>query len=112
MGFQAIQIHVACASKEEAKKIAHTLVEGRLAACVQIESAVESIYLWEGKMEKSLESRLTIKSFGHLFEAIAQKVRENHSYRTPEIIATELIACDPDYLSWMAVSTKAISSSE
>jgi periplasmic divalent cation tolerance protein len=99
-----IEIHTTTADLEEAKKIAHTLVEKKLAACVNIHPVV-SVYSWEGKIEEDEEIALSIKSKSRNFEAIRKVIRSLHSYDLPAIV-TKKIEGDPDYLHWIADSTE------
>jgi len=92
-------------SEDEARKIAHYLVEHRLAACVNIVPQIESIYRWQGKIESSREWLLLIKSASDRFAAISDAIRELHSYDLPECIALAIEDGSADYLQWIAEST-------
>src|SRR5437667_11223492 len=74
-------------SKEEAEKIAHTLVERRLAACVNIVPQVQSVYRWEGKVEPAQEWLLLIKTFATALERVRKAKNEMNSYELPEGIS-------------------------
>ena len=92
-------------SQEEARKIAHGLVERRLAACVNIVPQIESIYRWEGKVETSTECLLLIKTQADLFERVRDAVKELHSYNLPECVMLELAAGSKEYLNWITENT-------
>jgi len=92
-------------SEDEARKIAHYLVEHRLAACVNIVPQIESIYRWQGKIESSREWLLLIKSSSERFAAIRDAIGELHSYDLPECIALSIEEGSADYLQWIAEST-------
>src|ERR1051325_2638035 len=92
---------VTAASAEEAERLARDLVDHRLAACVNRISPIESIYRWQGKIEKSKEELLLIKTHQSLFLQLEKRVREIHSYEVPEIIALPLIAGSDAYLKWL-----------
>jgi periplasmic divalent cation tolerance protein len=95
-------VFVTCANAREAQRIARTLVEERLAACVNIhQTAVQSVYRWKGKVEKAREILLVIKSSGRLFSCLERRVRELHSYDTPEIIALPITTGSRPYLAWI-----------
>jgi periplasmic divalent cation tolerance protein len=93
-------------SEDEARKIAHQLVERRLAACVNIVPQIESIYRWEGKMESSREWLLLIKTTAEKFAAVRDAIRELHSYDLPECIALNVEDGSPAYMEWIAESVK------
>ncbi len=100
-----IVVFVTCSSKEEASKIAHSLVQERLAACVNILSPIRSIYRWEGKICDDEEWLLIIKTQKQKFEELEKKVRSLHSYSVPEIIALPIIQGSSSYLEWLTEVT-------
>ena len=91
-----------CASPEEAEKVARTLVEKRLAACVNILPAVRSIYRWKGAIEDEKETLLLIKSSRALFGELRAEIEKLHSYEVPEAIAIPIVDGLERYLEWMA----------
>jgi periplasmic divalent cation tolerance protein len=91
-------------SREEAEKIAHALVEGSLAACVNIVSPIHSVYRWQGKVESATEHLLLIKTTAALFDAVAKAVRELHSYELPECIELSIEGGSAEYLEWIEQS--------
>lgn len=93
-------------SQEEARKLAHHLVEHQLAACVNIVPQIESIYRWQGKVESSQEWLLLIKTTAERFPAVRDAIRELHSYDLPECVALTIEDGSPDYLKWLADSVK------
>ena len=96
---------VTCGSAAEARKIAETVVKKRLAACVSILAApVESVYRWKGKLEKSRERLLIIKTSKTRLQALEREVLRLHSYETPEFIALLISGGSSKYLSWIAQS--------
>jgi periplasmic divalent cation tolerance protein len=103
---EAIVVLVTCGSEEEATKIANALVEGRLAACVNIISPVRSIYRWEGKIWDEKEWMLIIKTQKKRFEDLEKKVKSLHSYSVPEIIALPIIEGSAPYLKWLEENTQ------
>lgn len=96
-----IQVTTTIATQAEARRIAASLVEQRLAACVQIEGPLESTYRWQGQMEQSQEWRCTVKTRDTLFEAVAQAISEHHPYECPEILATPIVTGNDAYLAWL-----------
>jgi periplasmic divalent cation tolerance protein len=98
-------IFTTAGSKEEASKIAHALVERRLAACVNIVPQIESVYRWQGKVEMVLEWLLLIKTQAELYERVRDAVKELHSYDLPECVMLEVSAGSQQYLEWIAENT-------
>jgi len=103
---ESILVLVTCGSEEEALKIAHSLVEERLAACVNLVSPVRSIYRWEGKIWDEKEWILIIKTQKERFEELERKVRSLHSYSAPEIIGLPIVEGSDSYLKWLKESTE------
>lgn len=86
---------------ELAEKIAHALVREGMAACVNIVPGIRSIYRWEGKVCDDPELLLLAKSSEENFESVRSRIRQLHSYDTPEVIALPIKEGDPDYLDWL-----------
>ena len=91
-------------SQQEAGKIAHALVERRLAACVNIVPRIESVYRWQGKVETAQEWLLLIKTQAALYERVRDAVKELHSYDLPECVMLKVEAGSPEYLKWIGES--------
>ena len=101
----AIQVTTTTATEEEAKSIAKTLTEQKLAACVQIDGPIKSIYHWKGKVQEDTEWRLQIKTLETFFDKIETCINDIHSYETPEIIGTHLPHISKAYLNWLVSET-------
>ena len=106
MTSESMVVLVTCGSEEEALKIARSLVEERLAACVNLVSPVRSIYRWEGKVWDEKEWLLIIKTQKQRFEEVEKKVKALHSYSVPEIIGLPIIEGASSYLEWLTEMTK------
>jgi periplasmic divalent cation tolerance protein len=85
----------------EAETIARRLVDDRLAACVNVVTGVRSFYRWKGKIEKSPEWLLVIKSSRGRFEELRAALEKLHSYDVPEVIALPVVEGPKNYLHWM-----------
>jgi periplasmic divalent cation tolerance protein len=96
-----IIVFVTAGSAGEADHLARTLVEERLAACVNRIKSVKSVYRWQGEVEESEEELLIIKSRRELFPSVEIRVRELHSYSVPEVIALPIIEGSQGYLQWL-----------
>jgi len=96
-----IVILCTCADAEEAGKLARSLLEANLAACVNVIPQVRSYYRWKGAFETSEECLLAIKSSAQLFEALRAHIERIHSYEVPEILALPVEAGSQKYLNWL-----------
>ena len=86
---------------EEADRLARSIVEAKLAACVQILPPMTSVYFWEGKVQSEPEHLLLIKTLEDRFDALSDFIRTNHSYDVPEIVAIDADKVSEEYLSWL-----------
>lgn len=87
---------------ETAARIARTLVEEQLAACVNVVQTVRSIYRWEGKVCDEAETLAVIKTTAERYAALSARIIELHPYQVPEVIALPLADGHPPYLAWLA----------
>lgn len=101
---EPIVVLITAASAEEAMRIADTLVDAKLAACVQVLPEMHSIYLWKGEVERAREVLLIAKTTMAKFAGLQSQLRAIHSYETPEIIALPIVAGSEDYLKWLTSS--------
>ncbi len=101
-----VVIFVTAANKKEAEKIASTLIEKKLAACVNIIENVNSLFWWQGKVDRLKEALLIVKTRRTLMNKLIKKVKSLHSYAVPEIIALPIVSGDKKYLQWINESTR------
>jgi periplasmic divalent cation tolerance protein len=94
------------APEDEAEKIASTLVEEHLAACVNIHAPMTSFYWWKGKIERDAESQIVIKTTRGRLEALAIRLTELHSYELPELLVLPVAWGTEGYLEWVNASTR------
>jgi periplasmic divalent cation tolerance protein len=94
-------------NREEAEKIANALVEGELAACVNIVGPMTSVYRWEGKVEKAEEFLLVIKTWNSTYDDVEEAIKELHSYELPECIALRVEKGSEQYLEWVENSVRS-----
>lgn len=108
----AIVVLLTAANREEAVRLAEMLVAARLAACAQILPEMESVYWWEGAVQRAPEILILVKTTAGRFAAIEREVRALHSYETPEIIALPVTEASAPYIAWLASSVSPSQGSE
>jgi periplasmic divalent cation tolerance protein len=96
-----IVVFSTCGSEEEAVRIARTVIEAQLAACVNIVPAIRSIYRWQDSIQDEQEWLLVMKTKRDLFTALSARLQTVHSYEVPEAIALPIVDGLPDYLAWI-----------
>ena len=99
-------VFVTTTNDEEAASIADALVSERLAACVNILGSIESVYRWEGKVTRDREALMIIKTTDERYPELEVRVKELHSYSTPEVLALKIEHGSADYLLWVRDSTR------
>ena len=102
---QYYSIYITTKDEEEAKRIGKTLVEEKLAACINIHP-IKSIYRWGGKIEEEGETALLVKTKAELADEVIERVKELHSYEVPCIVSLPIEKGNPAYLEWIKESTK------
>ena len=103
---QALLVVTNCPDDAVADRIALALVENRLAACVNRLVSVESIYRWEGRVERATEVTLLVKSTRERYGELEQAIRQLHPYDVPEIIAVPIELGHAAYLRWISEQTR------
>ncbi len=96
-------VYITAGDLEEAKRIGRKLVEGRLAACVNI-FPVSSIYRWDNRVEESNEFGIIVKTRTDKVGQVEKRVKELHSYDVPCVISFEMNHGSEDYLNWIKES--------
>ena len=90
----------------DAGEFGRTLVEERLAACVNVVGPIRSIYRWEGAVEDATEWLLVVKARASDLAVLEARVRALHSYAVPEVLALPVYGGGAAYLAWLDVATK------
>lgn len=90
----------------DAVTFARALVETRLAACVNLLPAMDSVYRWEGTIEQERERQLMMKTSRARVLALWERVREMHPYDVPEFIVLPIVDGNDAYLRWIGESTR------
>lgn len=105
---EIISVEITCPEAECARRIADTVVGERLAACANIDLPIESVYHWNGRMERAQEVLLVVKTRAELFPQLAAKVREQHPYEVPAILAHPITEATEDYRAWLIAETGGV----
>ena len=102
---QALLVLTNVPDVECAQLVARTLIKARLAACVNLLPAVQSMYRWQGQIEEATEITLLIKTTSQHYDSVQQAIVKLHPYDVPEIIATPIVAGSAPYLQWITTET-------
>jgi periplasmic divalent cation tolerance protein len=99
-------IFVTVGNSNDAATLAKSLVEKRLAACVNLLPGVASWYWWEGRVTEDQEVLLMMKTSRDKFAELEKEVLRLHSYAVPEVIALQIVEGSKNYLNWIEESVK------
>ena len=99
--------YITASSGDQARRIGRTLVQARLAACVNIIPGMNSIYWWEGEIQEDAEVVVIAKTRESLLPKLIETVKSVHSYDCPCIIAVPVLGGNPGYLDWIGRETRS-----
>ncbi len=102
-----VSVYAVFGSDEEARRIARTLVEERLAACVNILGMCHSIYRWQGRIEETREVAAIFKTGADRSPALVARLAELHSYDVPAAVVWPIVDASPAYAAWVEAETAA-----
>jgi periplasmic divalent cation tolerance protein len=102
-----LQVVTTTDSREEAEKLARSAVERRLAACAQVAGPVTSTFWWERAVQTASEWQCVLKTTSARFDELRAHLEREHTYETPEIVATPIVAGSAAYLEWIDRETSA-----
>jgi periplasmic divalent cation tolerance protein len=100
-------VYITASGIEEAERLGRMILSERLGACVNICSGVRSLYLWKGSGEKAEEATMVVKTRTSLVPRLAERVRTEHSYETPCILAFPAEFADKNYADWIVCETSS-----
>jgi periplasmic divalent cation tolerance protein len=101
-----VQVLTTVDSTEEAERLGRSVVNARLAACVQIVGPIRSLFWWQDKLDDAQEWQLLMKTTAERLPALEEHIKAHHSYETPEIIATPIPWGSQEYLGWISAETE------
>jgi periplasmic divalent cation tolerance protein len=102
---QVLLVFTNAPDRAVAAALATALVEARLVACANIIGECESVYRWEGAIERAREVPMILKTTLASFDAVAAAIRARHPHQVPEILAVPVTQGLPAYLAWVAAET-------
>ena len=92
---------------DRADALAQTLIDERLAACVNVHDPMTSVYRWEGQVERDRERQLVIKTTRDRLAALEKRLRALHPYELPEFVVVAVDEGSASYLQWVVDETKS-----
>jgi periplasmic divalent cation tolerance protein len=104
----AVEVHVTMPDAETARRIGRTLVEERLAACVNVVPGVVSIYSWKGSIQEDDEVLCLLKTSPERFPELRARLLELHPYDVPEVLGFSVDDGSAAYLDWVRQNTQAV----
>jgi periplasmic divalent cation tolerance protein len=104
---QVVLVLTTIAAEADGAALARTLVDERLAACVNVLPAMTSVYRWKGQLEQDREQQLIIKTTRDRLAALEARVRDLHSYELPEFLVIAAGGGSEAYLAWVEESVKS-----
>ena len=90
----------------DAAALARTLVDEHLAACVNIQTEMESVYWWKGRVEQERERQIVIKTRAARVDDLVARVGQLHPYEVPEVLVIPVLAGSDAYLGWVSAATE------
>ena len=96
-----IAVFTTTGNLQEARTIASTLIERKLAACAQI-SEIESFYHWNGAVQNEREYRVLVKTTDGMYDAVERSIRDLHSYELPAIFSVPVDKAYVAYAQWIS----------
>ena len=100
-----VLIYATFPSDEVAETMGRQLVEGRLAACINILGELTSIYRWEGKIEQDREVAMIVKTRASLAEEVIATVKSGHPYANPALLVLPVVGGADAYCAWLMQET-------
>lgn len=103
-------VYMTAESESQAREIGRTLIEERLAACVNVIDGMKSLYWWQDKVEEGAESVVIAKTRETLVTRLTERVKQVHSYECPCVVTLSITGGNADFLSWIDTETRVAAS--
>jgi len=94
-------VHTTCQDPSSARALAETLVAEHLAACASVGAAVESVFPWDGAVQRETETPLQLKTTRAAFDALQRRLHALHDYDVPELLAVPVVEQSATYADWV-----------
>ncbi len=104
----AVMVYITAGDKQEAERVGKALVESKTAACVNIVDGMQSMFWWDGGVQKENEVVVIAKTKVGLVASLTEEVKSVHSYDCPCVVAVPVIDGNPDFIQWIQEETKDI----
>jgi periplasmic divalent cation tolerance protein len=101
----AVLVYMTAGDRQEAERVGQALIEAKLAACVNIVDGMQSMFWWQGKVDKDSETVVIAKTKVGLVTQLTEKVKAVHSYDCPCVVAVPIIDGNPEFLQWIQDET-------
>ncbi len=99
-------VYVTVRDTQEAERIANAVVTEHLAACANILGAIQSIYYWQGQLERNPEVAMLLKTTQSLVPAVVSRVKSLHSYDCPAVLVLPVVDGNHAFLQWIRSETQ------
>lgn len=103
-----VSVYVTFADAAEAERIGRTVVDEKLAACINILGPTTSIYRWDGRLETASETAAILKTAASHADALVARLAALHSYQVPAIVVWPIAQAHPPYAEWVAGQLKVL----
>ena len=101
MSNSEVRVVLCSCPPDHADRIARTVLDERLVACVNVVSGVKSHYWWKDAIQTDSESLLVIKAPTETFKRLEQRLQEIHPYDVPEVLSLDVVDGSRSYISWV-----------
>jgi periplasmic divalent cation tolerance protein len=105
MSSEPVEVSITADDPEWLTEFTRSLISDRLCTSGNIQTAIRSLYWWDGQIVDRAEARVTLHTRRGLVTSIIERVKTEHRYLVPSVIATPILGGNPDYLAWIIAET-------